>query len=64
MKLAIDLNDHDLALLTEVMERNPLARRHMIARAAIRAGLSQFARDQLFAVDCLTLEVRHCGGAK
>jgi len=57
MKLAIDLNDHDLALLTEVMERNPLARRHMIARAAIRAGLSQMYRDQSFALDCLIGEI-------
>jgi hypothetical protein len=60
-KISINLSDDDLAIVDVLVEKFALARRHMICRAALRAGLGQFARDSTFAYEHLVQAVRGHG---
>lgn len=60
-KLSINLTPDDLVVVDQLIRTFPLARRHMICRAALRAGLSQFSRDHTFALDRLSEDVQGAG---
>jgi hypothetical protein len=57
-KISINLSDEDLAVVDQLIEKFALAKKHMICRAALRAGLGQFARDEAFAYEHLVQAVR------
>jgi len=58
-KVSLNLADDDLVVVAQLVRQFPLVRRHLICRAAFRAGLEQFARDKDFAFDHLLKEVGH-----
>lgn len=62
--LSINLTPDDYSTIDEIGARNPLASRHSIARAALRAGLSQMARDQSYAIEQLTEQAKQRRAAK
>ncbi len=57
--LSINVSPDDLGLIEKIVADHPLASRHAVARAALRAGLDQMARDEAYALDRLLLERRH-----
>lgn len=57
-KLTLTLADSDFAAVDTVQQRNPLARRHRVVRAALRAALRQMLADDAYALACLTEEAR------
>lgn len=66
-KLSLSLAPDDLVVVDRLVQRFALVRRHAVCRAALRAGLEQFARDHDYALEHLTNEVqksRSEGGAK
>ncbi|MBL9028190.1 MAG: hypothetical protein JNL21_38715 [Myxococcales bacterium] len=56
--LSINVSPDDLDLVEKIVTSHPLASRHAVARAALRAGLDQMARDQSYALERLLLERR------
>ena len=62
-KISINCSQDDLGLVDKVQRKFPIAKRHLICRAAMRAGLSQFAGDPGFALEHLTREVRGISSA-
>jgi hypothetical protein len=58
-RITLAVTPEDLDHLHAVLARNPMATRHGIAVAALRGGLDQMCRDQLYAQDRLLAEARH-----
>ena len=56
-KLTVSLSVEDIATIDRIVESNPLAKRHTVLRAALRAALGQMAQDANFALNCLLKEV-------
>jgi len=63
-KITLSLVDYRLEQMAEIMTLHPLASRHAVARAAIRAGLDLFVNNQRFALKRLTEEARARGQKK
>lgn len=61
--LSINVSPDDLATVEKIVASHPLASRHAVARAALRAGLDQMARDEAYALDRLLLERRNSAEA-
>jgi hypothetical protein len=61
--LSINVSPDDLDLVEKIVTSHPLASRHAVARAALRAGLDQMARDEAYALDRLLLERRNVAEA-
>jgi len=57
-KISINLSDDDLAIVDQLVQRFALARKHLICRAALRAGLDQFNKDDAYAYEHLVQAVR------
>ena len=57
-KVTVSLGDADVAAIAALQERNPLAKRHGVVRAALRAALRQMLQDNAYALLCLTEEIR------
>jgi hypothetical protein len=55
-KISLNLGRGDLAAIDQIAARFVMARRHAVARAALRAGLDQMARDHEFAREHLMRE--------
>lgn len=58
-RFSINLDDGDLAVIDSVAKGFVMARRHAVARAALRAGLDQMRRDRGFAEEHLRREAVH-----
>jgi hypothetical protein len=61
--LSINVSPDDLDLVEKIVTSHPLASRHAVARAALRAGLDQMARDEAYALDRLLLGRRNVAEA-
>lgn len=61
--LSINVSPDDLDLVEKIVTSHPLASRHAVARAALRAGLDQMARDEAYALDRLLMERRNVAEA-
>lgn len=55
-KISLSLGHDDLTAIDQIAAQFIMARRHAVARAALRAGLDQMARDYDFAREHLMRE--------
>jgi len=58
MKITVSLVDYHLDQLANIIEYNPLASRHLVAKAAIQAGLELFMKDPQRTPEYLTRDLR------